>query len=416
MPHMYLTESVTAVPLEKTPPVGFDVSMINFGDSPVSEEWKERLKQKLSQRTNVFSLTEWDVGLAKGVEHTIRLSDPRPFQQRSRRLTPADIEDVRKHLQELLCAGIIKESRSPYASPIVIVRKKNGTIRMCIDYRLLNGHGVSPDPAKIEAVTNWPQPIDLRTLKSFLGFCGYYRRFIANYASIVKPLTELTKGYAPTQKSRKHNNDPTKSYLRVSEPFGDRWDQSCTDAFHQIIYCLTHAPVLAFADPHRPYILHVDARLKGIGAVLYQEYPEGLRPVAFASRKLSQSEKRYPIHQLEFLSLKWAVVDKFHHYLYGAQFTVCTDNNPLTYVLTSAKLNAVGHRWLAALSTYDFDVRYRPDSDSSSDSEYCRPLRHYCTYSGNREQNTRSPVNPSVRLEEEVIVQAQSDESPGDWF
>ncbi|KAK2904105.1 hypothetical protein Q8A73_010762 [Channa argus] len=474
MAHMYLTESVTAVPLEKTPPVGFDVSMINFGDSPVSEEWKERLKQKLSQRTNVFSLTEWDVGLAKGVEHTIRLSDPRPFRQRSRRLTPADIEDVRKHLQELLCAGIIKESRSPYASPIVIVRKKNGTIRMCIDYRLLNGRtvpdqyttpciddvldslsgskwfsvldlrsgyyqiamaeedkektaficplgffqfermpqgitgapatfqrlmektvgdmnllqvlvylddlivfgktleeheerlfkvldrleeagmkisldkcqfcqskvkylghvvsadGVSPDPAKIEAVTNWPQPIDLRTLKSFLGFCGYYRRFIANYASIVKPLTELTKGYAPTQKNRKHNNDPTKSYLRVSEPFGDRWDQSCTDAFHQIIYCLTHAPVLTFADPHRPYILHVDASLKGIGAVLYQEYPEGLRPVAFASRKLSQSEKRYPIHQLEFLSLKWAVVDKFHDYLYGAQFTVRTDNNPLT--------------------------------------------------------------------------------------
>lgn len=104
----------------------------------------------------------------------------------------------------------------------------------------------------------------------------------------------------------------------------------------------------------------MDASFKGLGVVLYQPQEGDLRPVAFASRKLSQSEKRYPVHQLEFLALKWAVVDRFHDYLYGARFTVRTDNNPLTYVLSTAKLNAVGHRWLAALSTYDFDVHYRP--------------------------------------------------------
>lgn len=99
----------------------FDANLINFGDSPVSEEWKQRLRKKLSTRSSVFPLHEWDVGLAKGVEHTIRMSHSRPFRERSRRLAPADLEDVRKHLQELLHAGIIKESRSPYASPIVIV-------------------------------------------------------------------------------------------------------------------------------------------------------------------------------------------------------------------------------------------------------------------------------------------------------
>lgn len=140
----------------------------------------------------------------------------------------------------------------------------------------------------------------------------------------MRPLTELTKGYAPTQKSKKKS------------PFGDRWDDSCSKAFQQIIHCLTHAPVLAFADPTKPYELHVDASFKGLGAVLYQLQEGDLRPVAFASRKLSQAEKRYPIHQLR------------------------TDNNPLTYVLSTAKLNAVGHRWLAALFTYDFDVHYRP--------------------------------------------------------
>lgn len=89
------------------------------------------------------------------------------------------------------------------------------------------------------------------------------------------------------------------------------------------------APVLAFANPDKPYNLHMDVSLKGLGAVLYQEYSEGLRPVAFASRKFSQSEKPYQIHLLEFLSLKWAVVDKFHDYLYGARFTVHIDNNSL---------------------------------------------------------------------------------------
>ncbi len=78
--------------------------------------------------------------------------------------------------------------------------------------------------------------------------------------------------------------------------------------------------------------------------------------MTFASRKLSPSEQRYPVHQLEFLARKWAVVDKFHDFLYGAKFTVRTDNNPLTFVLTTAKLSATGYRWLAALATYDFTI------------------------------------------------------------
>lgn len=153
----------------------FDASFINFGESPVPEEWKTRLRQKLCERTDVFSLHELDVGLAKGVEHTIRLSDPRPFRERSRRIAPADIDDVRRHIQKLLAAGIIKESKSPYASPIVIVRKKNGEIRMCIDYRTLNSRTI-PDqyttPRIDEALdclsgSQWFSVLDLRS--------GYYQ-------------------------------------------------------------------------------------------------------------------------------------------------------------------------------------------------------------------------------------------------
>ncbi|KAJ7998720.1 hypothetical protein DPEC_G00207810 [Dallia pectoralis] len=127
-----------------------------------------------------------------------------------------------------------------------------------------------------------------------------------------------------------------------------------------IIGKLTTSPVLAFANPALPYILHTDASSTGLGAALYQEQEGQLRVIAYASRGLSRSESRYPAHKLEFLALKWSVTEKFSDYLYGNQFTVVTDSNPLTYILTSAKLDATSYRWLAALSTFSFKLQYRP--------------------------------------------------------
>ncbi|KAI3375963.1 hypothetical protein L3Q82_016499, partial [Scortum barcoo] len=102
-----------------------------------------------------------------------------------------------------------------------------------------------------------------------------------------------------------------------------------------------------------------DASTYGLGAALYHEQDSKMRVIAYASRGLSSSEKRYPAHKLELLALKWSIVEKFRDYLYGHVFTVVTDNNPLTYVLKSAKLDAASYRWLAALSTFDFNIKYR---------------------------------------------------------
>lgn len=473
----------------------------DFGSSPVPKKWKQRLVNKMMERSDVFSTHEFDVGCSKSTQHTIKTSEDKPFRERSRRLPPADLEALRQHLSELKKAGIITESRSPYASPIVVVRKKNGKIRMCVDYRTLNrrtlpdqytvpkiedalaclngskwfsvldlrsgyyqvpmsdsdkektaficplgfyqfermpqgvsgapatfqrimertvgdmnllevlvylddlivfgatleeheqrllkvldrlkeeglklsldkcqfcqpsvsyvGHivsqeGVSTDPKKTEAVTTWPRPTTVTALRSFLGFCGYYRRFVKDYSKVAFPLNQLLSGYPPNAKRSKKKQDET--YLNPSEPFGCRWDDKCEAAFKELKQRLTNAPVLAFADPQLPYVLHVDASREGLGGVLYQDQGEGLRPVAFISRSLTPSERHYPTHKLEYLALKWAVVDKLHDYLYGVKFEVRTDNNPLTYVLTSAKLDATGHRWLAALSTYEFSLKYR---------------------------------------------------------
>ena len=101
---------------------------------------------------------------------------------------------------------------------------------------------------------------------------------------------------------------------------------------------------MLYADFKAPFILHTDASGEGLGAVLYQVQEGRQRAIAYASRSLSKSEKNYAVHKLEVLALKWAITDKFHEYLYGSQFQVYTDNNPLTYVLTTAKLDATGHR------------------------------------------------------------------------
>ena len=120
------------------------------------------------------------------------------------------------------------------------------------------------------------------------------------------------------------------------------------------------SPVLAYADFKAPFILPTDASGDGLGAVLYQVQEGKQSVIAYASRSLSRSERNYLVHKLEFLALKWAITDKFHEYLYGSQFQVYTDSNPLTYVLTTTKLDATGHRWVAALSNYTFSIIYKP--------------------------------------------------------
>lgn len=125
---------------------------------------------------------------------------------------------------------------------------------------------------------------------------------------------------------------------------------------------LTTAPVLAYANFSLPFILEVDACQNGLRAVLSQEQEGKVRPLAYASRTLSRTEKRMPNYssmKLEFLALKWAMAGKFREYLLGHKCIVWTDNNPLSH-LSTAKLGATELRWAAELEAFDYTIRYRP--------------------------------------------------------
>lgn len=140
------------------------------------------------------------------------------------------------------------------------------------------------------------------------------------------------------------------------------WTPECQDSFDTLKHDLLHTVTLAHPDFGKPFILAVDASFDGIGAVISQLQPgeEVARPVAFASKTLSHAQLNYPAHRLEFLALKWAICDKFSHWLKGVHFTAWSDNNPLTYILTKPRLDACEQRWVAKLAAYDFDLKYVP--------------------------------------------------------
>ena len=138
------------------------------------------------------------------------------------------------------------------------------------------------------------------------------------------------------------------------------WTEAADSAFEHLKNYVFSTPILAYPDYKLPFVLHTDSSSEGLGAVLYQKQNGKMRVIAYASRSVSKAESHYPAHKLEFLALKWAVCEKFHEYLYGSNlFEVYTDNNPLTYVLSSAKLDACGQRWVAKLANYNFTVKYK---------------------------------------------------------
>ena len=225
---------------------------------------------------------------------------------------------------------------------------------------IVSSEGISTDPEKTAAIRNWQPPSNIKELRHFLGFAGYYRRFVQNFSSIAQPLNALLEGHCTHKVKQKGKKKKSK------KPAAWIWGEAQQEAFSVLKEKLVNPPILAYADYTLPFTVETDASGHGLGAILYQRQDGEERVIAYASRGLRPSERKYPAHKLEFLALKWAVTDKFHDYLMGSSFEVVTDNNPLTYVLTSAKLDATGHRWVATLANYQFSIKYRAGKSNAA--------------------------------------------------
>ena len=237
------------------------------------------------------------------------------------------------------------------------------------------------DPSGITAVTTLAEkkPRTVGEVRQLIGFLSYYRRYIPNFACLAKPLYGLLNTPKP-ESTPKHTvrraSDKRNGQLPPATPI--TWTKTHQQSLRELIGYLTNPPIMPYPDYEKPFIVHTDACNDGLGAGLYQRQDGKIRVIAYASRTLTPAEKNYNLHagKLEFLALKWAVSDQFRDYLYYApEFTAYTDNNPLTYILTSAKLNATSLLRVGELADFRFQVKYRPGkSNSDADTLSRMPL------------------------------------------
>ena len=446
----------------------------------LSEAENSQLLQLLSSYPDIFATSTLDLGRKSIIKHKIDIGDANPIKQAPYRVSQSQKAEIDQHISNMLEQDVIQVSTSPWSSPVVLVKKKDGTTRFCIDYRKLNAvtrkdsyplpriddaldslsgskyfttldlqsgyhqvamhpdsmektafishaglfeykvmsfglcgappsfqrlmtrvlhgldwkiclvyiddviifaptfeehlsrlatvferfreanlklkpskshfartsvnflgfvvssSGILPDPDKLEAVKSFPTPASVKEVRSFLGLCNYYRRFVENFAKIASPLNRLT---------------------RKNVPFV--WDPDCETAFQDLKCRLCAPPILSYPDFTQPFHLHTDASQFALGCVLGQKIKGKEHVIAYGGRELNIAETRCSTTEREAL----AVVDgikRYQPYLTGQKFYVHTDHGSLSWLMKVKDPTGRLARWALQLQQYDFEVIHRP--------------------------------------------------------
>ena len=208
----------------------------------------------------------------------------------------------------------------------------------------ISANGIAPDDKKIDAVRNARPPQNAAEVRSFLGLVNYCARFIPNFATLAEPLRKLTRSDAEWV-----------------------WGDAQQDAFHRLKGLLTSDCVVAHYNQAAETELKVDASPVGLGAILLQRSGDSVRPVAYASRTLTDVERRYSQTEKEALAVVWAC-ERFHIYLYGKLFTLYTDHKPLELIYSpKSKLPPRIERWALRLQPYTFKVVHMAGKTNPAD-------------------------------------------------
>ncbi|GJP48125.1 hypothetical protein CLOM_g7403 [Closterium sp. NIES-68] len=210
---------------------------------------------------------------------------------------------------------------------------------------VISTEGIRIDSKKLRAIQEWKPPTNLPQLQSFLGFVNYVRRFIPNMAGLTGPLTDLL------QKGTCYE-----------------WGEKQQAAFEALKKLLMSPPVLRIADPEWPFEVITDASDIAIGAVLMQDFGNGLQPIAYESRKMQSAERNYPVHDKEMLAIVHAF-KIWRCYLTGADVTVRTDHKSLQYLRAQPNLNPRQIRWLDYLeSNFTYKITYKKGANNIADA------------------------------------------------
>src|ERR1043165_1249582 len=448
-------------------------------DAEIPPDVREKLRQLVLGHRNAFSVSEWDLGFTNIIQHEIKTGSEQPVRQPLRRQPMTLLPVIDAQVDQMLKHRLIEPANSAWSSNVVMVTKKDGTPRFCIDYRAVNaktrkdsfplplisesidtlaggkwfstfdlragyfqvavhprdrhktafitrkgsyqfrvlpfglcnspssfsrmmnlvmsglnyvsclvylddiivfaanlddhlarlaqvlarlsqaglklkpskchllkrevlflGHiisaeGVSTDPSKVQAVTEWPTPLCLRDVRSFVGLCSYYRKFIPRFATVAKPLHALT---------------------RKGQPF--KWSEDCERAFNELKRLLTIAPILALPNDNDQYVLDTDASGDAIGAVLSQVQEGKEKVICYGSRLCSTAERNYDVTKRELLAIVFFL--KFYRqYLLGRNFVLRTDHAALQWLRRTPVPIGQQARWLSIVEEFQLQIHHR---------------------------------------------------------
>jgi len=201
---------------------------------------------------------------------------------------------------------------------------------------LVSADGIAPDPSKIQAVQNWPRPRNLTETRAFVGLASYYRNFVADFATIARPLYEFTK---------------------KGQSF--KWTDRQEEAFFLLKKKLTEASVLAMPRDEGLYTLDTDASNYAFGAVLQQEQNGAVRVIGYASQALSEAEKNYCTTRKELLAVIFGLKQYRQFLLARECFVIRTDHAALTHLMRTPEPLGQQARWLDLLAEYNFKILHR---------------------------------------------------------
>ncbi|GBN83820.1 Retrovirus-related Pol polyprotein from transposon 297 [Araneus ventricosus] len=414
----------------------------------LNEEQRTAVKELLQEFQNLFSTSDSDVGRCNMTQHRINTGNHPPIKQYPRRLPLAKKEEAERLVKEMVDNGIIEESSGPWSSPIVLVKKKDGSTRFCVDYRKLNEITIKdsyPLPRiddTLDALngSQWFSTLDLKSgywqveiqpedkektafttgqgLWRFkvmpFGLCNAPATFERLMETVLRGLTSeaclvyLDDIIIVGRTFQEHLNNIRKVFQRLQKANLKLSPKKCRFFRKEVSYLghiisadgvKTDPETEAVVDWPRPETVHDLQSFLGL-CTYYRRFKIGNEEcvIAYFSKSLGKPERNYCVTRKELLAIVKSI-EHFHHYLYGRKFLLRTDHASLRWLLNFREPEGQIARWIQRLQEYDFEIQHRKGtSHGNADALSRRPFKESCNHCTNAEKKFGMETDISVKV------------------